>query len=556
MGLPTKGTLSDLDFIALLEQIAVDRLTGMVRLETGSLIKVVYLQQGTIAFASSNEKSDRLTEVLRRAGKLTVEQIEHAQSRLRPNVSLGKTLVELGYISPKDLLWGARMQVEGIVHQLLHWSHGTFQFLEGPVPKEIVSLNLSIPHVIYEGILKTQDREWVLKHIGSPDAIYIITPDFHEKNVTYKLPVEEIVSRMNGKRTLEQIADAAGKDTFEVCKTVVALEKLKLVERFHEKPLQMNLVVSEPAMTEPVQEEPLNATPFESEHGLSLGQVVQLPTMQELNPQEEQRSFDQPVFPEEDQDELVGTIQLLTQPMEEDEDPFDEKVVSYVSSQATDDAAPQPQAVRDIPVPMESLSEMRKKYPRERKQVDWRKMALGMSAIALLGLAAAGYYWRSTQPRVDEHSTVPPHPSIKPQQEQLEPGTTNAEVEPPAKTTQPPTNPASVVDADPLMLAKSGQLQEAALVWKKALIPQNQKLTIQLEIACQEETIFDAISILQDSKHLLIVPMNYKGQPCYRVLYGTYDSVAQAKNMKLNLPSKFLNQQSPPQIVPVARILQ
>ena len=91
----------------------------MVRLETGPVIKVVYLQSGTIAFASSNEKSDRLTEVLKRAGKLTPEQIEHAQARIKPNVSLGKTLVELGYISPKDLLWGARMQVEGILYQLL-----------------------------------------------------------------------------------------------------------------------------------------------------------------------------------------------------------------------------------------------------------------------------------------------------------------------------------------------------------------------------------------------------------------------------------------------------
>lgn len=555
MGLPTKGTLSDLDFIALLEQTAVDRLTGMVRLETGSLIKVVYLQQGTIAFASSNEKSDRLTEVLRRAGKLTVEQIEHAQSRLRPNVSLGKTLVELGYISPKDLLWGARMQVEAIVHQLLHWSHGTFQFLEGPVPKEIVSLNLSIPHVIFEGVLKTQDRQWVLRHIGSPDAIYTITPDFHEKNVTYKLPVEEIVSRMNGKRTLEQIADAAGKDTFEVCKTVVALERLKLVERFHEKPLQMHLVVSEPAMTEPVQQEPLNVNPFEAEHSLSLGQVVQLPTMQELKPQEEERVFDQPVFPEEDsQDQPTRTIQLLTQPIEDDEDPFDAKVVSYVTSQATDNAPPQ--AVRDIPVPMESLTEMRREYQQERIHVDWRKIALVISVIALLGLAAAGYYWRTAQPNVNEHSPVRPHPSVQPQEEQLAPEATNVEVEPVPKTTQPPTNPASVADADPLMLAKSGQLQKAALVWKKGLTPQKRKLTIQLEIACQEKTILDAISILQDSNQLLVVPMNYKGQPCYRVLYGTYDSVAQAENMKQNLPAKFLHQQSPPQIVPVARILQ
>src|SRR5438045_5659125 len=157
MEFPPKGTLAANTFIEILKDAAERGFTGMVRLEKAALIKVVYLQQGTVAFASSNEKADRLTEVLKRAGKLTTEQIEDAQARLKPNVSLGKTLVELGYITPKDLLWGARAQVEGILHQLLFWQDGNYQILQGPLPKEIVSLNLQIPLVIYDGIFKSQD---------------------------------------------------------------------------------------------------------------------------------------------------------------------------------------------------------------------------------------------------------------------------------------------------------------------------------------------------------------------------------------------------------------
>ncbi len=102
MELTTKGSLSEVSFIEVLKDLSASNLTGMVRLETGPVIKVVYLQNGTIAFASSNEKTDRLTEVLKRAGKLTPEQIEHAQARIKANVSLGQTLVAFGYISPKD----------------------------------------------------------------------------------------------------------------------------------------------------------------------------------------------------------------------------------------------------------------------------------------------------------------------------------------------------------------------------------------------------------------------------------------------------------------------
>ncbi|HJZ12785.1 MAG TPA: DUF4388 domain-containing protein, partial [Acidobacteriota bacterium] len=80
MRVPTKGSIADTTFIDILKDAATSNLTGMVRLENGTIIKVVYLQSGAIAFASSNEKADRLTEVLKRAGKLTPEQVEDAQA--------------------------------------------------------------------------------------------------------------------------------------------------------------------------------------------------------------------------------------------------------------------------------------------------------------------------------------------------------------------------------------------------------------------------------------------------------------------------------------------
>ena len=157
MKFPSKGVLTDTNFIEILKDASQSALTGMIRAENSPVIKVIYFQKGSISFASSNEKSDRLTEVLKQAGKLTPEQVEDAQSRLKPNVSLGKTLVELGYISAKDLLWGARAQVDGILHHLLFWNQGKYQILEGTLPREIIHLNLTVPVVIFEGIMKTQN---------------------------------------------------------------------------------------------------------------------------------------------------------------------------------------------------------------------------------------------------------------------------------------------------------------------------------------------------------------------------------------------------------------
>jgi hypothetical protein len=583
MAFPTKGTLSEIDFIDLLENAASSELSGMLRLEAGSIIKVVYLQQGTIAFASSNEKSDRLTEVLRRAGKLTAEQIEHAQSRLRPPVSLGKTLVELGYISPKELLWGARMQVEGIVHQLLFWDRGNFQFNEGPLPKEIVSLNLSIPGSVYEGILKTRDRQWVLQHIGSPEAIYSLTSDFHEKNARYKLPVEELVTRMDGKRTLEDIAQSAGKDTFEVCKSVVALEKLKLVRPLRDKPLQMPLLV--------VEEQ--DQTQLSDELPESLARAVEAAVDSAVMEKssdaagiEEEPEAVKPMT--EETAETTGTNDIpieeektVASPPEKAMEVLPEEAIEAGSTPKVETAIPAAPDIPDVPVPFETLtSGTRRKYKRRRPPVNWSRVALVMVVLGSIGIAAAIFYSRSLKKDATESEI--PTKSSTPSEVQTTTGPSNAETNPPSapesslsepdlataekgqnvetreknpSISPPPVEP-PIEGNDPIALAKAGKLQEAALLWKRALDRQKRKLTIQLEIACQEKTVMDAFAALQNASDLLVIPMNYKGQPCYRVLFGTFSTAEEAENAKQRLPAEFLKQQSPPQIVPVSRILQ
>src|SRR4029079_12778987 len=94
-----------------------------------------------------------------------------------------------------------------------------------------------------------QNREWILQHIGSPDAIYELADDFHKQNEIWKLPVSEIASHLKGKRSLHDIAEKSEVDTFEICKTVVALECLGLASTIQDSPLQMDL--SAPEVEEP-----------------------------------------------------------------------------------------------------------------------------------------------------------------------------------------------------------------------------------------------------------------------------------------------------------------
>ena len=69
-----KGSFSEIVLPQLLAQALQSRFTGMFRAERESIIKVIYFRDGEIAFASSNQPSDRLGEVLIKRGQLSRER--------------------------------------------------------------------------------------------------------------------------------------------------------------------------------------------------------------------------------------------------------------------------------------------------------------------------------------------------------------------------------------------------------------------------------------------------------------------------------------------------
>ena len=71
--------------------------TGHWRVGNGSA-RTVYLDTGDIVFASSTFPADRLTAVMVEQGKLTQAQMDHALVNLKPGMSVGKNLIEMGFI--------------------------------------------------------------------------------------------------------------------------------------------------------------------------------------------------------------------------------------------------------------------------------------------------------------------------------------------------------------------------------------------------------------------------------------------------------------------------
>jgi len=91
-----------------------EKATGLWKLGD-DIVRTVYLDSGDIVFAHSAHALDRLTHLLVERGKLTQAQLDYALANLKPGLSIGKNLIDMGFITQRDLLETARAQVERVV---------------------------------------------------------------------------------------------------------------------------------------------------------------------------------------------------------------------------------------------------------------------------------------------------------------------------------------------------------------------------------------------------------------------------------------------------------
>jgi hypothetical protein len=217
----------------LVARLHRERFEGTLRLHGGGATRVLYFRRGEIASAASNADEDRLPNILIREGRLTSPQVEMARAKQRPGASLGKTLIELGFLTPGELLAGARRQVRQILAAAFALRDGTSQESPGPLPPEVTVLGLPVRRLIFDAVLEAGDRQAIVREMGSMETVYRPAADLDQAVAGMRLePSHEEVARLvDGEATLRDISGRVRLDDLTVSKIVLALEILGLVER-------------------------------------------------------------------------------------------------------------------------------------------------------------------------------------------------------------------------------------------------------------------------------------------------------------------------------------
>lgn len=154
MALSLSGNLIETLFSDVIAVLRQQKATGTLTCGTGTDEKSLYVKNGHIIFATSKDERDRLGEIMVKSGKITRGQLERALKLHQNSAGLkniGAIFVENGFVSPKDLFNGLKMQVRGIIHSLLLLTEGPYHF-EERLPADVIPLQINMEELLRDVI--------------------------------------------------------------------------------------------------------------------------------------------------------------------------------------------------------------------------------------------------------------------------------------------------------------------------------------------------------------------------------------------------------------------
>jgi hypothetical protein len=231
-----QGSLAERDFPELIHDLHRQRWTGKLTLTHVGIGKSVLVQEGRLVFASSSSPDDRLGELLLRRGRLSLRQFADAGKAVAPGKRLGAVLVEQGLLTPKELVKLVVEHTQEIIYGAFQWTEGQYRLQEGLDSSEAITLKISTPDLILEGIRRLEAWSRVDRAVGGIAARYERHPDYEDvlKSMTLSFEKLSLLTMLNEPNDVEGICRESMLSDFETCRTLWAFRVIGVVRRLDE----------------------------------------------------------------------------------------------------------------------------------------------------------------------------------------------------------------------------------------------------------------------------------------------------------------------------------
>ncbi len=230
-----KGSLADNPLPEVLQKINYYKVPGVLTVASHLGSKEIFMSGGNVIFASSSFDNDRLGEFLLRAGRISPAQYDRSVQIMKTTGKRqGAAFVEIGVLTPQELLQAVKDQVTSIVWSLFNWPEGTVTFAVGKFKDdEIIKLNLDTRQVILQGIQAVEDPKRIVRWLGRKEEVF--EPSDNALALLPSLPLgqtDRLVLRLvDGVRSFLGILQTATFDSGDTVKSLYSLYTLGLIRK-------------------------------------------------------------------------------------------------------------------------------------------------------------------------------------------------------------------------------------------------------------------------------------------------------------------------------------
>jgi tetratricopeptide (TPR) repeat protein len=177
-----QGDLRNIGLATVFQNLQQNLQSGTLRVKRQNGQRFIYVTKGSISMVSAGAGTETpLAEYLRRAGKITPEDIEAAEKRCRKGQRLGSALEKNEAVEPGDVEQAVTQYVEEELYELFTWPDGAFDFREGEPSGEVfdsevrnAKLSLDPSGIILEAARRVDEWERIDRVVGGMNEVYVV----------------------------------------------------------------------------------------------------------------------------------------------------------------------------------------------------------------------------------------------------------------------------------------------------------------------------------------------------------------------------------------------
>lgn len=224
--LPLYGEIRSTTIPNLFHDLSTAGRSGVLTVIDRDVRKTVQFAKGTVLFASSNDRDDRLNQILLTANALPLRDLLKALTlALSTKDRLGEVMVRMKMLSKPEVEKWVRHQVQEMIYTVFNWTRGQYSFDEKPAPEESITLGTPGDIVVLEGVRRISSWARVYEEVGGLNTEYRTTREMPA--VVRSLPIlkeeKALLDLCDEPMSLGELCEASTMSDHAVCKSVWAL---------------------------------------------------------------------------------------------------------------------------------------------------------------------------------------------------------------------------------------------------------------------------------------------------------------------------------------------